>query len=312
MQPTQPVAIEKAERFDFRSDLNGRSYSIAVGFPLVPPPKGGCPVLYVLDGDLYFGSAVEAVRVFAPGVAVVGVGYPKDEVYIKGVLERRHIPAYINDQPASRTVAYLERFYDLTLPASDEVLAGDFDKTIQVRAGDVGGLDAFLAVLEVEIKPRVAAMAPIDPSNQAIFGHSAGGLAVLHALFVSPGAFRTFIAASPSIWWSRKAVLAGESRFADAVRAGTATPRVLITMGSEEETPDPSYAAKFGLDFAEEAARLHQHRMVENARELVARLKALRGSGAFEVEEYALFPKQRHNIAAWPALGRAVSFAFPR
>lgn len=270
-------------------------------------------MLYVLDGDLYFGSAVEAVRVYAPEVAVVGVGYPKDESYIKGVLERHsHIPAYISDQPASRTIAYLERLYDLTLPASDEVLASDFDKTIRIRAGDVGGLDAFLKVLETEIKPRIAELAPIDSSNQAIFGHSAGGLAVLHALFVAPGGFRSFIAASPSIWWSRKAVLAGEAQFSAAVRAGAAAPRILMTMGGEEETPDPKYAAKFGLDLAEEAARLHKHRMVENARELTARLRALRGSGAFEVEEYAIFPRQRHNIAAWPALGRAVSFAFPR
>jgi len=313
MEPTQPVLIERAVRFEFRSGVNQRSYSIAVGLPLVPLPKRGCPVLYVLDGDLYFGSALEAARVFAPEVAVVGVGYPKDEPYIRGVLERhRHVPGYISDQPASRTVAYLERFYDLTLPASDEVLAGDFDKTIQVRAGDVGGLDSFLEVLETEIKPRIAGMAPIDASNQAIFGHSAGGLAVLHALFVAPGAFRTFVAASPAIWWSRKAVLAGEAQFADAVRAGTATPRILITMGSEEETPDPKYAAKLGLDFTEEAARLRKHRMVENARELTARLQALRGSGAFEVADYALFPMQRHNIAAWPALGRAISFAFPR
>jgi predicted alpha/beta superfamily hydrolase len=313
VEADQPVVIEKAVRVDFRSDSNHRAYSITVGFPLVPFPDKGCPVLYVLDGDWYFGSAVEAVRVYAPGAVVVGIGYPKDGPHVKSVLERhRHIPAYIQDQPASRTVAYLERFFDLTLPASDAILATDLGKTVQIGAGDVGGLEAFLEVIETEIKPRVADRVPIDPSNQAIFGHSLGGLAVLHALFVAPNAFRTFIAASPSGWWSRKAVLGGEAKFTDAVQAGTATPRVLITMGSEEQTPDPKYAAKFGLDFEEQAALVRKHRMVENARELTGRLKALRGSGAFEVEEYTVFPRQHHNIAAWPALGRAVSFAFPR
>jgi ferri-bacillibactin esterase len=313
MKTSQPVVVENAVRVDFRSQINHRSYSLVVASPLVPPPENGSPVLYVLDGDLYFGSAVEAVRIYAPGAVVVGIGYPRDDSYIKSVLERHpHIPAYVQEQPAFRTVAYLERFCDLTLPASDETLAADFDDTIKVRAAQVGGLDAFLNVIEAEVKPRVAKMAPIDLSNQAIFGHSAGGLAVLHALFIEPNAFRTFIAASPSIWWNGKAVLDGESRFAGAVRAGMAQPRILITMGSEEQAPDPSYAEKFGLDSEKYAALLRRHRMVDNARELTERLRALRGSGAFEVEEYAVFPKQRHNIAAWPALGRAVSFAFPR
>jgi hypothetical protein len=137
-------------------------------------------------------------------------------------------------------------------------------------------------------------------------------LAVLHALFTQPGTYRTFIAASPSIWWADRAVLGGEAKFGDAVRAGTASPRVLITMGSEEQTPDPRYAARFGLDPKDHAARIRKLRMVENASALTERLRALRGTGDFEVEEYAVFAKQDHNAAAWPALGRAISFAFPQ
>ena len=313
METSQPVVIEKAVRVDFRSEVNHRAYSLTLGSPLVPFPEKGCPVLYVLDGDFYFGSAVEAARQCAPGAVVVGIGYPKEEAHIESVLGRhRHMPAFINEQPASRAATYLERLYDLTLPASDEALAGDLGETLGVRAENVGGLDTFLTIIETEIKPRVAAMVPTDSANQAIFGHSLGGLAVLHALFVEPSAFRTFIAASPSIWWNGRAVLAGETKFARAVGAGTANPRVLITMGSEEETPDPRCAEKSGLDSAEQAALVRRHRMVENARELTERLKALRGSRAFEVAEYVLFPKQHHDGAAWPALGRAVAFAFAR
>jgi predicted alpha/beta superfamily hydrolase len=313
METQQSVVMENTARVDFRSEVNHRSYSITVGLPLIACPAKGCPVLYVLDGNWYFGSAVEAVRVYAPAAVVVGIGYPNDEPYIKRVLERHEqIPAYIKDQPAFRTVPYLERFYDLSLPASDEVLASDLDESNQIRARHVGGLDYFLEVIETEIKPRVAALVPIDSSRQTIFGHSLGGLAVLHALFMAPDTFRTFIAASPSIWWNGKAVLAGESKFAAAVRAGTATPRVLITMGGEEQTPDPKYAVRFGLDIEHQAAQIRRHRMIDNARELTERLKALRGSDAFEVEEYSVFPKQHHNIAAWSALARGVSFAFPR
>lgn len=268
-------------------------------------------MLYVLDGDWYFGSAVEAVRSNAPEVVVVGIGYPEDEPYIESVLERhRPLPPRTKDESPFRLAAGFERMYDLTLPASDEVLARSFTQDARIRAADVGGLDAFLKVLETEIKPCIAAVAPLDGSNQVIFGHSLGGLAVLHALFVEPDAFRTFLAASPSVWWDGKALLKGERKFAEAVRTGIVTARVLITMGSEEQTADPRIVGKWGLNFAEYEVLVREHRMVENARELTERLKALSAAGTFEVEEFAIFPKQHHAISVWPALGRAVSFAF--
>lgn len=308
----RPVVMAHAVRVDFRSELNHRWYSISVAPPLGTPPES-CPVLYVLDGDWYFASAVEAVRNNAPGVAVVGIGYPDDEAYIASVLERhRPLPDWAKQWPPFRAAIGLERMYDLSLPASEEVLGSDFPPDSRLRVSDVGGLAAFLKVLEAEIKPRVSSIVPTDSSNQAIFGHSLGGLAVVHALFAATGAFRTFIAASPALWWSESAVLAGEVRFANAVRAGRFAPRVLITMGSEEQTADPKVAAEASLDFDEYAARIRKARMVENARELCERLRALSGSGEFEVSEYVVFTKQDHNISAWPALGRAVPFAFAR
>jgi len=60
-------------------------------------------------------------------------------------------------------------------------------------------MDDFLKVIETDMKPRVFALAPVDRGNQTLFGHSFGGLTVLEALFREPGAFRTFVAASPSI-----------------------------------------------------------------------------------------------------------------
>jgi alpha-beta hydrolase superfamily lysophospholipase len=54
---------------------------------------------------------------------------------------------------------------------------------------NVGGVDDFLQVIEKEIKPRVAALVPVNAGNQALFGHSIGGLAVLRALFTEPMRF---------------------------------------------------------------------------------------------------------------------------
>lgn len=309
MKSSRPVTLANTEQAEFRSEVNGRSYSISVALPLVRAPKEGCPVFYVLDGHWYFASAVEAVRGNAPEVVVVGISYPSDEMYVESVLERhRPLPTWLVDQLGPWTAASLERTYDFSLPASDEALAASCLPEFVPSSRNVGGLDDFLKTLETEVKPRVGAMASIDKSNQAIFGHSLGGLAALHSLFVEPSAYRTFIASSPAIWWNDKAVLSGEARLAEAVRAGKVKARVLITMGSEED--DPRIAARFDVDIDRYAALLRKHRMIENARELIGRLKALRAGKGFEVEDYAIFPKQDHRTAPWPALGRAVSFAF--
>lgn len=310
---TKPVVVEQATRFEFQSRVNHRRYAISVATPVGTYPEMGCPVLYVLDGEWYFASAVEAVRINAPGVVVVGIGYPEAEAYVAEVLDRhRPLPGWAKELSGFRAAVGFERMFDLSLPVSDEVLARDFlPGWWKIRAEDVGGLDAFLRMLEGEIKPRVGKLVRIDSSNQAIFGHSLGGLAVLHALFTEPNAFCSYIAASPAIWWSEKAVLEGERKFGDMLSAGLTAPRVLITMGSEEETADPRIAGRFTVGFQEYAALVRKHRMVENARELTERLRALYAPGECKVEEFVVFPKQDHGLSPWPALGRAVSFAFP-
>ena len=236
-----------------------------------------------------------------------------DEAYINDVLERHEpLPVWARGEAVCRVAIALERMFDLSLPASNEVLAVDFPYEWQIREAQVGGLDAFLKVMETEVKARVAEIVSIDSSKQAIFGHSLGGLAVLHALFVEPGAFRTFVAASPSIWWNSKAVLAGLEKLADAICKGAFTPRVLVTMGSEEQAADPKVAAKLALDFGEYAALVRRSRMVDNARDLTEKLKALCEPGGLEVGDYVIFPDESHAISPWSALGRAVAFAFPQ
>jgi predicted alpha/beta superfamily hydrolase len=304
------VSIPGTRRIEFVSRVNGHLYEITLAFPFTRAPLTGYPVLYVLDGYWYFASATEAVRLVAAGsnVLVVGIGYPDDRVYVQHVLaERGPLPDVLKDRPPSRGFQFLEREYDLTLPASDADLATQtFPGDPQLRGQNVGGLDDFLKIIETEIKPRVAALAHIDPANQALFGHSLGGLATLHALFTEPNAFRTFIIGSPSIWWNNREVLADEERFAAAVRAGEASPRVLVTMGSEESSIPP----KSGADQSVIAAFYRRTRMVENGAELVEKLKKLRGNAGYRVDGYALFDKEAHSEAAWSALARGIPFAF--
>jgi uncharacterized protein len=304
------VSIPNTRQIEFVSKVNGHRYSISVALPFGSAPAKGYGVFYVLDGDNYFASAAEIARLFAaPDVIVVGIGYPDDPDFMRSVLKRRGpLAAAHAVLPPLQRAAQLERMYDLTLPVNDQDLAAEALRGYPgVKSANVGGLDDFLKTIETEVKPRVAALAPVDPANQALFGHSLGGLAVLHALFIEPKAFRTFIIASPSIFWHNRAVLADEAVFAAAVKAGQASPRVLVTIGGKESVMPRSVPQ--GVAAADLEAYLHKARMVENGAELVARLKALRGGAGYEVEDYTVFDQQTHVQASWPALARAISFA---
>lgn len=309
------VSIPNTRRIVFTSAVNDRRYGLSIALPFEPAPPGGYPVIYVLDGDGYFGSVVEAVRTNrnAAGVVVVGVGYPQDPAWAAEALGRRApLSGPLAAIPPMGAATILERMYDLTLPASDAFMATQsVPGFLTPTTADVGGLDDFLETLEREVKPRVAQLAPIDAGNQALFGHSLGGLAVVHALFTRPTAYRTFIAASPSIWWSDRAVLSGEAAFAQAVAAGEAAPRILLTVGGDEEIPPrlPPGAEAMQARFAEMTARA---RMTGNAADLTTRLQGLTGAAGYRVEDLAVFPHQGHGIAPWPSIGRAVSFAFPQ
>ena len=104
-------------------------------------------------------------------------------------------------------------------------------------------------------------------------------------------------------------MLAKEAAFTAKVTSGATHPRVLITVGGEESkapTLPPSMdAAKPQIE-----ALVVKARMVGNACDLAMRLKALKNAAPYEVADCAVFAGQQHGISPWPALGRAVTFAF--
>lgn len=283
-----PVVIKGAQQIDFSSKINGRAYRLFVAAPLLPPPSGGYPVLYVLDGNAHFGTAIETARLqsFAPGVSaaiVVAIGYPTDD---RLDIEKR-------------------RSFDLTLPASKDVgalLPG-------MTPDDFGGLDAFLDVVEKEIKPRAAALYRVNPAESALFGHSFGGMAVLHALFERPTLFRTFIASSPTIYWANRALLTEELAFARQVERGEVAPRVLITVGGEESALWTSLPPGNPFTLDQVNSIIRSVRMVEEASALAQRLAAARGPSAYKVVG-TVFPDESHLSEPPAAISRAVRFAF--
>lgn len=316
---TAEVSVPSSRRIDFTSAVNGEEYSLLVRVPLTPPPPRGYPVIYVLDGDFLFGTASDIALTIADprrSPVVVAIGH--------GLFDRMDVVARHSGRPAgiAGPISLADiggamnnlRFHDFTLPVAPGHRAPGWTG---LTPANVGGVDDFLKVIEQEIKPRVAGAVPVDPANQAIFGHSIAGLAVLRALLTEPGAFRTFIAASPSIWWDADAVLKNESQFGQAVSAGKVAPRVLLTVGSEEpDSPNPPQSFIDSLP-AERAAELSAYvrmasgwaGMVSGSRALAERLGRLSGGPDYSAR-FVAFDGEDHASVQSAALNRGMHFAF--
>jgi uncharacterized protein len=152
-----------------------------------------------------------------------------------------------------------------------------------------------------------------------LFGHSFGGLFVVHVLLTQPQAFAEYIAASPSIWWSDDLVLKPEAEF-EAHADRYPKIRIQLSAGEYEHDLDAGTEAKLRRiaaanpqllkgKTADEALagmreEMRKDRMIENARELTERLVA-RGVLA----RFVMFAGEEHNSAGAAALNRAIPFA---
>ena len=282
-----PVTVARAQQFDFKSKITGRDYRIFIARPILPGPKTGYPVVYVFDGNGFFGTATEAARLLsgageARPAVIVGIGYPSES-----------LPQVQNLRLKDMTTATTAERFAASRPGPGITLE------------NTGGLDDYLRVVEAEIKPLVARQARIDPADQTLFGHSLGGLAVLRALFTEPTAFRNFVASSPSIWWDGRAVLEGEAAFTAKVARHEIEPRIFIDVGGLEQTVS---AAMPGLTLPESQAMAARARMIDNAAELGARLAAIKGGPRYQVVTH-VFADETHMSVIWPATSRALRFA---
>lgn len=279
---TQPVTLPRSR--EIALEVDGRLYRIFVAWPAEPPPPDGFPAIYCLDANAAYATVVEAVRMRshrpdATGVwpaMVVGIGYPGDGPYQR-----------------------LRRTYDYTRPGSQQPDGGDGGE-----ATEVGGAERFRELLLAEVPSLVGAEWPLDPNRRTVIGHSLAGYFVLETLAAEPGAFRTHVAISPSIWWDEPGLMA---RLAD-LRARTSTldtPRnVLITVGEYEQKLAPWQEGRPPVLTV--AERRRDRRMVDLARgcaDLLARMPGL--TLRFEV-----LAGQDHASVVPPTIGEAVRLAF--
>ncbi len=292
--PALPSAtVPMSRQVDFTSAVNGHTYRIQVAIPVSPPPAKGFPVLYVTDGDGYFGTFAFASRLRAmsgelePAV-VVGIGYPEAEASFMTAMSRRN--------------------YDLTPTDTDEQTRQMLAKATGSKS-EFAGADAFLKVIESEIKPRVAQIVSVDPDRTTLFGHSLGGLFALHTLFTHPDAFRTYLVLSPSIWWDHRVVLKNEAAFLRLVSERKTAPRIYIAVGGLEQTvakgPLPPGMTRESL-----AKMLAASAMVDNARNLAGRLAAIKGAPGYAVRSKVV-AGESHVSVGWATVNAFLNFAVP-
>jgi hypothetical protein len=145
------AAVPHAAQYDLKSSQNGQTYRLSVAAPFTIDPQVAYPVLYVLDGNFFFGSAayIEAKLTHDGDVTpavVVGIGYPTDNW----------------DEVRRR------RYDDLSpWPLEPAILA-----LVAPGIAKTGGGDAFLRFIEQDVKPFVAARFKVDSSKQTLYAET--------------------------------------------------------------------------------------------------------------------------------------------
>lgn len=289
--PSREMALN-ALRIDFHSDIRQRDYRLLVSIPNRPAPEQGFPVVYLIDGNLHFGIAVDTMRIQAcwpdtRDAVIVGIGYPTDRV----------------------ADALALRMDDLTTPLREPMASTPWYRKMPQPPNGYGKLDDYLRMVDAEVKPRVAEVVGVDAADQTLMGHSLGGLTTLHALFRRTASFQHFVAIAPSIWWNNREVLDHEAGFVERVRSGGATARALISVGELESTLRyPTVGAdKLPAGRDDFQQMVDYCRMVPNTQELGARLAAAQRPG-FTVQT-VVHTGDDHNMVPPAGIARGIRFA---
>lgn len=268
------VTLPHTQAFTLASPETGRDYLIQVALPEAPPPAGGYPVLYVLDGNARLPLVLAARDTLSGGgpradgspLLIVAIGYPDVERF-----------------------AVQRRAADYTPPTAerDEV------------SGESGEAEAFLEFIETRLKPEIAARFAVDAECEALLGHSLGGLFTLHTLLTRPSSFERFIAISPSLWWYGEHPLEVLAERASSLAQPAVAPRVLVGVGGLEQTPSEQRTG------SARAERLRERAMVDNTRAFAEWLAAKRPGWE---TRFRLFSGEHHGSVMWPATREALEF----
>jgi predicted alpha/beta superfamily hydrolase len=206
-----PVTVLGSEMHMTDSQHTGRTYRITVSLPLgYSSPPGAdwpfhntpakWPVVYVLDGNWYFGMVTDIIRPMAwcgstTDAIVVGIGYPED-----------------NDPMEAFRTSFTRRDHDLT-PIRYEAVEKSMEQDHKrpVPNGDAGNFHKFI---KDELVPFIEKEYRADPVRRILVGHSYGGLFGLFGLFETPDLFNTLIIGSPTLSYGNRFTFQQEEAYA--------------------------------------------------------------------------------------------------
>lgn len=205
--------MPRAHAFEMTSTRSGLEYVVLVSEPVDPAPAGAkASVVYVTDGDWYFGMATDTAR----------------QLTMKGAMGPAYVVA-ITYADATSDIVYSRREHELV----HKPFKGENGMT-------GGGGEDFLAFLTEQVRPLVEARFPIDKSRAVLAGQSLGGLFATNALLKKPDSFYGYLIGSPSLW-ADMSLLAAARGF-----TGGEGRRVYVAVGGEESPPTRGYARNLG------------------------------------------------------------------
>jgi len=279
------VTIHHTQVLDLRSERADAAFQLWIAEPvpgIMPLPPGPRHVLYVLDANLFFGTAVETTRLMSqlygelPPLIVVGIAYDTDRPAVQAELRARDFTPTA-DSGFERMARSLPGAPEPTLPEGRRL----------------GRAAHMLDFLTEEVVPLVRERYEVAERASALFGSSLGGLFTLHALLERPEAFDAYLAVSPAIWWDDAWLLRREEELAagrDDLQA-----KLFLAVGGNEERPEIPALAPF--------------RMVSNVEVFADRL-ASRRYPSLELTRFV--PEgESHTTVVPTALTRGLRYVFP-
>jgi predicted alpha/beta superfamily hydrolase len=221
MAEPRPFTLPLVDAYDLTA-ASGERFQVLVGLPRsYASDDASYPVLYVLDPESFYATALETCRMRGGSgetqeVIVVGVGYPPDLSFLEYGLKRAHEFSATPDwDPASPVMVELAKVTDA------------FGYELRL-----GGAPALRDFIVDQVQPFVNERYRTVPGDTGLFGCSASGNFAGFTLLTRPDSFAKYILASPAFIYNDWHVLGLEAEYAAAHDDLPAT--VYMAAGSDE------------------------------------------------------------------------------
>ena len=276
----QAASIAQAQQTLLTSKLTGRTYRIQVMAVGDVSDTGYMPV-YVLDGDMMFPTAATAAYTYynhakdngAQPLLIVGIGYDNGKLL------------------------------DIPMRSLDYTPPMDARGKISASQPKRGEADAFLRMIQSELKPLLQQQYRLQADTATLIGHSYGGVLALYALLQHPNDFSHYVISSPSMWWNEGALQTLPDNYLQPLLKNKQDKFVRISVGEYEQTASPYVDAN-----GERAKILAEKQMVNKVDAMAKRLQALPNKHLRVESQH--YPAETHTGAMFRAVLDGIKFTY--